>query len=315
LLDPDSHKDALRLMNMMDHRKATLLNQNMKTRLRKKGGIPVYLQLHLTPMTDEQGNVKDYYGLGRDISEQMAYEQRLREEMAKAQEVEQVKAAFLKNMSYEIRTPLNAVVGFAELFNLDHKVEDEPTFVEEIKRNSNYLLMLINNILYLSRLNAHMVEVQTKEVDMAECFTTHTVIGWEGRVQEGVNTEIDLPYEHLVIESDEQLLAHLIENLASSSARYTTVGRIKASLSYFDKKLTITFDDTGRGMDEREKIAAIGDVGNGNDTETELKIAICAQLAELLGGHLAIESELDRGTTVAVTLPAQATTIERKIEA
>ena len=314
MLEPESHPDALNLMKMMDAKRPRAVDRQVKTKLRKKGGLPLHLQLHLVPMDDEQGRVLNYFGLCRDVSEQVANEQHLQQEMAKAQEIEQVKAAFLKNMSYEIRTPLNAVVGFAELFEQEHNVEDEPVFVEEIKKNSDYLLMLINNILYLSRLNAHMVEVQPKMVDLAECFAIHTRIGWENKVRPGVNAEIDLPYEHLVAEIDEQLFSHIIENLASSAAKYTDAGRIRASLSYFDKKLTVTFDDTGRGMDENERMSVYGDVGSGNDTETGLKLAICVQLAELMGGNLAIESEKERGTTIVVTLPLQAEKIERRKE-
>ena len=83
----------------------------------------------------------------RDVSEVMHTQKELAKETAKAQEVEVVKNAFLRNMSYEIRTPLNAVVGFAELFQMDHTSEDEGIFIEEIKDSSRVLLKLINNSL------------------------------------------------------------------------------------------------------------------------------------------------------------------------
>ena len=95
----------------------------------------------------------------------MLFRSRLKKETAKAQEAEQVKSTFLLNMSYELRTPLNAVIGFAELFGTEHNEEDEPLFAEEIKKNTNTLLRLINDILFLSRLDAKMIEYNYLETD------------------------------------------------------------------------------------------------------------------------------------------------------
>ena len=106
----------------------------------------------------------------RDISEIKATEQELTEKTLKAQEVETIKNAFLRNMSYEIRTPLTSVVGFAELFQQDHSPDEETLFIQEIKENSTQLLKLINNILFLSRLDAEMIEFKKQPIDFTAFF-------------------------------------------------------------------------------------------------------------------------------------------------
>ena len=70
-------------------------------------------------------------------------------------------------MSYELRVPLHAVIGFAELFKREHNREDEPIFAREIKKNTDILLNLINDILFISRLDAHMIEYHYEECDFA----------------------------------------------------------------------------------------------------------------------------------------------------
>jgi hypothetical protein len=81
-------------------------------------------------------------------------------------------------MSYEIRTPLNAVLGFAGLFNSEHNAEDEPVFAEEIKKNTGVLLQLINDILFISRLDAHMIEFRYEEEDFDILFDGWCYMGW-----------------------------------------------------------------------------------------------------------------------------------------
>ncbi|MCR4918239.1 MAG: transporter substrate-binding domain-containing protein [Prevotella sp.] len=315
LLKDESRDKCIRLFNQMDRRRKRPIDTFLDTSLRDATGLPLCLQVHLVPLLDEQGQVTSYYGLFRDVSRQMAIERTMKKEMAKAQETEQLKTAFLKNMSYQIRTPLNAVIGFTELFAQEHDPADEAVFVAEIKKNSDYLLRLINSILYLSRLNAHMVELQPKTIDMAECFDIHTQIGWNINLKQGVKTELEQPFRHLVLQADEHAMTFIIEKLAANAAKFTTYGRLKASLAYIGGQLMMTFDDTGQGI-RPDDMAAIhsGDIGNGHDTETELDLAICVQLAQLMGGHINIESELEQGTTIMVTLPIAASQAERRKE-
>ncbi len=316
LLTAESQGTCIRLFNMMDHRRKQPIDIYLNTTLRDSSGLPLCLQVHLVPILDEKEHVTSYYGLFRNVSRQMAIEKKLKQEMAKAQETEHLKTAFLKNMSYQIRTPLNAVVGFTELFAQEHDPADEPVFVEEIKKNSDYLLRLINSILYLSRLNAHMVELQPKTLDVAECFAIHTQMGWNMRLKEGVKTELEQPFLHLIMQVDEHAMTFIIEKLASNAAKFTTHGRLKASLAYIGGQLMMTFDDTGQGIREDDmKAIRSGDIGNGHDTETELDLAICIQLAQLMGGQIEMESELEQGTTIMVTLPITATQAERRKEA
>ena len=144
----------------------------------------------------------------------------MEEETKKAQETEELKNTFLTNMSYEIRTPLNAVLGFAELFNGPHDEADEPVFAEEIKRNTGDLLKLVNDILFISRLDAKMVEFNYKETDFAASFEGYCYMGFSV-VNPGVNISVENPYSQLLLNIDEQNLGEVISKMCAISAAST----------------------------------------------------------------------------------------------
>ena len=123
-------------------------------------------------------------------------------------------------MSYEIRTPLNTVVGFAELFEAEHDPADEPIFVEEIKRNSNSLLGLVNDILFLSRLDANMEVYNKVDIDFALIFDSHCQMGWSS-IGPNVKTVVENPYVHLVVNIDQEHLGKVIERLCMNAVNYT----------------------------------------------------------------------------------------------
>ena len=169
-VDSSSEKQALRVLNKMDNRQTGSIIVDVKTCIRRrKDRLPLHLQFNFVP-TIVDGEITEYFGLIRDISEIKAVEEKLAEESVRAQEVETVKNAFLHNMSHEIRTPLNTVVGFSELFEMEHSPEDEAVFINEIKENSASLLKLINDILFLSRLDAGMITLSPQPVDFASIF-------------------------------------------------------------------------------------------------------------------------------------------------
>ena len=178
-VDSSSEKQALRVLNKMDNRQTGSIIVDVKTCIRRrKDRLPLHLQFNFVP-TIVDGEITEYFGLIRDISEIKAVEEKLAEESVRAQEVETVKNAFLHNMSHEIRTPLNTVVGFSELFEMEHSPEDEAVFINEIKENSASLLKLINDILFLSRLDAGMITLSPQPVDFASIFAGRCSSVWD----------------------------------------------------------------------------------------------------------------------------------------
>ena len=311
LTDEADQKKAQRLLNNMDNLTAASINTTIKTTLRVHN-MPLFLELSFIPTFDEEGNVEGYFGMCRDVSEIKATEADLEKETVKAQEVETVKNAFLRNMSYEIRTPLNSVVGFAELFEMEHNPGDEAVFISEIKQSSSMLLKLINDILFLSRLDAHMIEMKPKPIDFVTVFEMRCQTGWFGKEKPDVSYSVDSPYNRLVVELDDQNIGIIIDQIVSNAVQHTVSGHIKARYDYTGEFLVMAFEDTGCGISE-DMLDHIFDRfmtvdGNG----TGLGLSICREIVNQMNGKITIKSKEGEGTIVWVTIPCNVVELERK---
>ena len=307
-----SKRTAMRTLNVMDSLTNQSVNADIITTLTIHGK-PLYLEFRFVPVEDSEGKIDGYFGQCRDISELKQTEKLLLKETKRAQEVEDLKNSFLRNMSYEIRTPLNAVVGFAELFEQAHSPEDEEIFIQQIKHNSAHLLDLINNILFLSRLDAHMIELETKPVDFALTFEGHCHMGWASYQKEGVSYVVENHYAHLNIEIDDTNVGRIIEQLTANAALHTEKGMVKARYDYMNGQLNIAVEDTGMGMSEETLSHIYERFSTSSHEGTGLGLPICKELVEQMGGTIEISSIEGKGTTAWVTLPAKATVVDRKI--
>ena len=314
LLDEGTRQTAIRLINNMDMRVAETMDIEVKANVKHSQNSQLSLQFHLSPVYNKQGGVESYFGMCRDVTQVKATEEGLEREKAKAQEVEGLKNAFLRNMSYEIRTPISIVVGFAELFVDEHDPADEDNFIKEIKQNATYLLKLVNDILFLSRLDAHMIEFKKVPVDFAMTFESHCHIGWDGSKKDGVSYIVVNPYEHLELEIDEGNVGHIIEEVAENAADNTTTGFVRARYDYIGDRLLITIEDTGCGMDEERRqtiferfISSSGRDGSG------LGLPICKELTQQMDGVINVNSAAGKGTTVWIEIPCKALRVEKRM--
>ena len=304
------------MLNRMDHLTPYYISHTIETEIRDKKGRQIWLMFHMVPIRDSEGKVVRYFGLCRNMTDMVETERHLAIETKKAQETELLKQSFLTNMSYEIRTPLNTVVGFAELFEAEHDEADEAIFVEEIKRNSNSLLELVNDILFLSRLDANMLEYNKADIDFALIFDSHCQMGWSG-VTPKVKTIIENPYEHLVVNIDFEHLGKVIEKLCANSVHFTSEGFIRAKYEYRHGELTISIEDTGGGIDPEGLAHAFDRFARDQQERmcgTGLNLPIVQSLVEQMGGTIELQSELNKGTTAWVTIPCEAKHIEKKRE-
>lgn len=249
----------------------------------------------------------------RDISELKRIEEKLAQETLRAQEVEVVKNAFLHNMSFEIRTPLNTVVGFAELFQMEHSAEDEIVFIKEIKENSAKLLKLINDILFLSRLDADMITMKTHPSDIASTFEAKCESIWGKIKKPGVNYIVKNPFRKLVVDIDEPNATIILEKALTNAVEHTTSGSVMVRYDYIGDQIIVAIDDTGSGI-PKNTLANIFDrfvTGDGNNSKAGLGLSICHDLIEHMGGTINIKSTVGKGTSVWFSIPCRAIESDR----
>ena len=316
LIKPDMRRKARGLFTRMDNRRKGSFSITFETTLHDDLGRSIFLNFNMMPITNKEGEVTHYFGMCRNETEMVFTEMQLQKESAKAQEAEQLKNSFLLNMSYELRTPLNAVIGFAGLYNNEHNEEDEPVFADEIKKNTGTLLQLINDILFISRLDAKMIEHNYQISDFALLFEGWCYMGW-ANVAPNIKTIVENPYNQLRVNIDQQNLEMAIQKICALTASHTLEGTIRAKYEYRHGELMITIEDTSPGLSP-ERLSKVFDRfihdENVERQGTGLDMPIVKELIEQMNGTIELQSEVGKGTTVYISVPCEMASYDRKTE-
>jgi signal transduction histidine kinase len=254
------------------------------------------------PNRDEIG------ALAADVNRMSDELQRLYQELETAS---RHKSDFLATMSHELRTPLNAIIGFAEVLREEisgELNEDQRADVEEVLSASEHLLLLVNDVLDVAKIEAGSMELELSEVAIPELLhaavSMHSERAARGRVELTLTTEP----EEITIVADRRRVRQVVFNLVSNAVKFTPrEGRIEVSARLDDGQVEIAVADTGPGI-AREELETIFEefkqATDGKRTEgTGLGLPLSRKLVELHGGHLWVESEPGQGSTFRFTLP------------
>lgn len=253
-------------------------------------------------------------GIGINVTKQKSFEKELIAARKKAEESDKLKSAFLANMSHEIRTPLNSIVGFSYLMAERSLKEDEIKKMSYfIKNSSDHLLMLINDIIDISKIEAGQLNVIIKKMDVNELMSEieHYLIK-EKSINEKENVEIiyrnSLRNDKVIILSDALRLKQILFNLAGNSLKFTEKGYVEIGYSLENSHIVFHVKDTGIGINDelKEKIFqrfSKGETGNKIYPGFGLGLSISKQLAQLLKGDLWFEDNEKSGTIFYLSLP------------
>lgn len=269
------------------------------------------------PLRDNQGKIVGIVGISRDITDRKQAEQQLRQAKHAAEFASKAKSQFLANMSHEIRTPLNAIIGVSKTlrkYNVNNLVPKQLEGLEIMHRSSQRLLLLINGILDLSKIESGKMELKLRSFSLdaliAGIRSMATTLNDKSTVDFVVEKDASLP-EFVV--SDAQKLHEILTNIISNAVKFTDQGQI--ALKIYDKQNRLYFEvsDTGIGIDQKD-IGRIFEEFTQLDSSTTRKyqgtglgLTISKKTVELLGGEIWAESKLGRGTTVAFYVPLKTT--------
>ena len=293
----------MRVFKRMSKGEAKEFNIHIGTMF-KENGAPMYFNFQAVPRIDKDGLVKYYYCMLHDETEIVEAQKVAAQQKREAQEAEHLHTLFMQNISYEIRTPLNSIIGFAELLEMEHDEAEEPIFVEEIRHNTDSLLNMVNDVLMLARIEAKMEEVMPETTDIVGMFNSQCRTGWDIMLKPGVEEIVECPFSMLYGTVDSNKLGLIIFNLCMLSAIKTERGYVKATLDYHGNRLFISIIDTGPGFNRDDSGGKfITATNQERDYRTELKLMICVHLIHMLGGTFDVQSKVGEGTTVWVEIP------------
>ena len=231
----------------------------------------------------------------------------------KAEESDRLKSAFLANMSHEIRTPMNAIIGFSLL--LGHKDltgEERAKFIEIINKNSEALLVLINDILDISLIEADQLSFYKSNFDVDKIF-----VELESYFQFKSNKNIDIKFirnkeqDILILFNDPIRFRQVMNNLLNNALKYTDSGWIKFGYRVLQDKVQFYVTDTGIGIDQ-DNFDHIFNHFYKIESDTEklyrgagIGLALCKKLVNCMGGKIWVESKTGTGSTFYFTMPMQ----------
>ena len=246
------------------------------------------------------------------------YAVELKKSAEQAREAREAKTRFLFNMSHDIRTPMNAIIGFSDLLgkNLDNE-EKVREYLKKIKSSGNFLMTIINQVLEMARIESGTAILKTEAANLSELFySVNTVL--ESDIQmKGIHCSIDTNVQHKYAFCDKTKLQEIYLNIMSNAIKYTpddhAIHVTINETNFDDKKARYVFvcEDTGIGM-ASEYLPHIFDEFSREHTATENKVSgtglglsIVKSFVELMNGRIHVESEPGKGTKFTVEIPLE----------
>jgi len=235
----------------------------------------------------------------------------LREAMAHLETATRAKDEFLASMSHELRTPLNSVIGFAHLLGEELPGplnEEQHRQIAMVERSGRHLLVLVNQVLDLSRIEAGQVEVESTRVDAVD-IASYVIESMQGAAEErDLALVLDVGRD-VVATTDPHLVEQILWNLVGNALKYTTEGEVRLSVTRDGEQVRFEVRDTGPGLSADQLSRAFDRFSRFHAHEeaggTGLGLNISMRLAECLGGRIEAASELGVGSTFTFILPDQ----------
>lgn len=234
-------------------------------------------------------------------------------EKEKAQASERAKHQFLANMSHEIRTPMNAIKGMTDILIRRNPNEDQKEYLDTIKQSSDSLLVIINDILDISKIEAGKIELEHEPFSVNDLINNvHTIMQFKAE-EKGLELKKDIPEQQLYVKGDATRLRQILINLIGNAIKFTEKGvvttTVKSELTADKGHLHFTVSDTGIGIDkDRMEIIFKSFEQAYSDTSrkfggTGLGLSISKKLVELHNGKIWVESETGKGSQFHFTMP------------
>jgi PAS domain S-box-containing protein len=306
--DPERAEAGIRLV--LSNKKVT----NYELTARDRDGKETVVSYNATTFYDRDRKLQGVFAAARDITERKQYEESLREATLKAEQANRAKSEFLANMSHEIRTPMNAVIGLSYLLGETSLDEQQSSFLAKVKLASKSLLVVLNNVLDLAKIEAGELIIDRV------AFSLRSLLRELGDVMavhadaKGISFEIDAPDDLPgALEDDAIRLNQILTNLLSNAIKFTEHGGVKLHvrrLSATSKRVTLCFvvQDTGIGIAPEVQAGLFAPFAQADASITRrfggtgLGLSIVKRLVDLKGGELTLDSTPGVGSEFRVVL-------------
>ncbi|WP_232630380.1 ATP-binding protein [Methylobacterium sp. Leaf118] len=277
-------------------------------------GVPRWFSFIEMPAAGhETGSGPSWLRAGKDVTEHVEAVRSLDEAKSRAEAANVAKSRFLATVSHEFRTPLNGILGMADLL-LDTPLDAEQrTYVEALRTSGKALLSLVDGILDFSRIEAGRLDLAAEPFDIALLVEGGVELLAPRAQDKGLEIALDIADDLPALRiGDADRVRQILLNLAGNAVKFTQSGGVGVSLTRAGEGIALAIQDTGPGMQE-ERIPILFEEFEQGDSSasrrhegTGLGLAITRRLVERMGGTIEARSQLGRGSTFRVVLPLPA---------
>lgn len=268
------------------------------------------------PVYDQQGNITKVGSVSIDLTEQVQAQNVANTALLEAETANRAKSDFLAAMSHDFRTPLNAILGFAEILMrqdlgpIDDKYRE---YAADIRASGEHLLTLVNEILDLAAIEAGKQSPVKEKLFIWKIVRDCERIVLERARSNGIDLVTEVPKDLPLLYADKRASMQILLNLLSNAIKFTPKGgKVTVSAKASKRNITLTVADTGKGI-PTEKLPNLIEPFKMANTDPFLTaegwglgLTIAKSLVDLHNGKLEVKSKVGKGTTVTVTLPNEA---------
>jgi PAS domain S-box-containing protein len=287
--------------------------KNHETTIKTKWGYSIQTISNVRVIYNKKHEAVAIEGVARDITSLRMANEELRSAKELAEKSLKVKQLFLANMSHEIRTPMNGIIGMIDLLSSSNLNEEQLDYVTTIKRSSETLLYILNDILDLSKLEAGKMQLRpvpiSIEATVEKLFALFQNLANAKNIKLQYSISEDVP---LYINADETRLLQVLSNLTSNAIKFTEKGEISVIVKKAGaKRAKFVIQDTGIGISKDnvrilfDSFSQVDNTSSKAYAGTGLGLAISKELCRLMGGTIGVKSTLGHGSIFWFTIEVQ----------
>ncbi len=304
------------MLQLINEEEAQIFGTLRPTRIERQFGLNGrWYETIKTPILAPDGSAAGLVAISRDVTERKQAEDELRAAKALAEDANRAKGEFLSHMSHEMRTPMNAILGFAELALLEHPDENQREHLSKITAASKSLLRVIDDVLDFERVNAGKLQMESMDFKISDVLRNVRDVVERSAAAKGLALRMtvaqDVPSR---MKGDPGRIGQVLINLCANAVKFTAQGYVEVLVraepsTGTNPMLRFSVLDTGIGISAAELARLFQPFTQADSSTTRryggtgLGLVICKRLAELMGGRIWIESEPGVGTTVFFTMP------------
>lgn len=307
--DPQRAEDGIRVVL----REGSVTNYELTARSKK--GRETVVSYNATTFADRDGKLQGVFAGARDVTERKRFEHTLQERTVEMERANTAKDRFLAGMSHELRTPLNAVIGFCGtlLMRLPGPLtEGQESQLRSISTSANHLLLLINDLLDLAKIESGKVEINPEPVSCQSIIKEIAAALQPIAESKALRLLTNTPEQDVIVNTDRRALSQILLNLTGNAIKFTENGEVQVKLRRYAHRKTpwveLSVIDTGIGIkpeDQERLFHAFTQVNTSiprRNDGTGLGLYLSKKLAELLGGSITFQSEFGKGSVFTLTL-------------